>query len=194
MKRGHVQVLRVLSHRLQNVNRLEAYRLEQRARQVGLRGELREPHAHATRVRPPPRGEQAGERGHEVHAAHVGHGRCQRLHVRGGFYDAQVIPQPLDPSARDRHAAFQRVHRLGVLTQPPRHRGQQPVRGFHLFIAGVEEHEATRPVGVFSAADVAALTQRSRVLIPEAPRELNPAQRTLREHPVLLRARHDGRE
>ena len=89
---------------------LEGDGLEGGAGEMGLVGEAGEAEDRAARVRAPVRGEQAGERRHDVHAAVVVDGLASASTSRA-LDDAEVVAQPLHERAGDRDRALERVAR-----------------------------------------------------------------------------------
>ena len=116
---------RVGLHRFEQVGDLEGDALERGAGDVAGGRAAREPDDRAARVGIPVRRAQAGERGHEVDAAAVGHRRRQRLDLGRLRDDAEPVAQPLDHRAADEDAAFERV--LGLAADLPGDRREQPV-------------------------------------------------------------------
>ena len=101
---------------------------------------------------------------HHHHAAAVRHGRGQRVDLRRGGDDLQLVPQPLYGAAAVKNAALQRVGRLAV--HLPRHGAHQPRPASHRRAAHVHQREAPRAVGVFRLAGCKArLPEQRRLLI-----------------------------
>lgn len=62
------------------------------------------------------------EGGHKVNTRRVRHRGGERLNVRGGLDDAEVVPEPLHPRTRDGHRALEGISRGSIRTQLPRRR------------------------------------------------------------------------
>ena len=99
----------------------------------------------------PVRGIKAGEGGHKVDAAIVGHGSGERFNVRTSLNESEVVAQPLHQRAGDGDAAFQRVacglgaKFIGDGSEHPEFRRHRP-------FAGIHQQKASRAVGVFRFA------------------------------------------
>src|SRR5438270_1657086 len=155
--------LGVGGHRLQHVATLEGDRLQRGARQMRPRGAAREPEDGAARVLIPVRGAEADEGRHEVHAARVGHRARQGVRLGGVRDDPEAVAQPLHGGAGDEDGALERIGRPP--TEAPGDRRQQPVRGDHRPLAGVDEREAARAVGVLGLARLEARLPEERGLL-----------------------------
>ncbi len=122
---------------------------------------------HPARVRPPVRGEQAGERRYEVAPAVVLDLAGQLVDLRCAGDDAEVVAQPLDERAGDRDRALKRVDRLGCADLVP-DRGQQAAPASDRLLAGVEQEEGAGAVRALGLAGVeAGLPEQGRRLVAE---------------------------
>src|SRR5439155_9049537 len=82
--------------------------------------------------------------------------------------DSQTVAEPLNRGARDEDAPLERVARLAP--RAAGNRRQEPAPRPNELGAGVEQEEATRPVGVLESARLdAALTEERRLLVPRDP-------------------------
>src|ERR1700733_13879480 len=157
----------VLLHRLADVAALVADGLERGPGEVGVRVEPRQPDDRPPGVAAPVRREQAGERGHEVHAAVVADLAGQRLDLSGTGDDAELVTQPLHRGAGDRDRAFEGVDRL-PLAELVAHGREQAVLAADDLLAGVEQHEVAGAVGVLRLAGREAhLADGSGLLVAE---------------------------
>src|SRR5215213_3758973 len=102
---------RIGVHRVEHFARLPRGRLEDRSGDMALVHVAGEPGDHAARLASPVRGEQAGERRHEIDATVVVDGACERLDLLGTGDHPEVVAEPLDEGAGDRDRAFKRVDR-----------------------------------------------------------------------------------
>ena len=111
------------------------------------------------------RREESRERRHEVDATAVGDRRCQCLDVCRGPDDLELIAQPLDGGSGDRHRSLERVYRLRSVERIP-HRRQQARWGGDQRLAGVEQHEVARAVGILRLSRLeAGLTDERGMLV-----------------------------
>ena len=135
----------IAAHRLQQVVRLEAHRLQRRARQLVGAGVARQPKQRAAAIGVPVRRAEPDERRHQHHVL-LGIGFARHASRLGGTRDhLQAIAQPLHGGAGDEDRAFQRVRALTVELIGDRR--QQPMLRRDGFAARVEHSEAARPVG-----------------------------------------------
>ena len=151
------------------------------------------PDDRAAGVRSPVRSEQAGECGHEGHAAGVVDLRGEGLGLGRVVDDAELVAQPLDGRPGDRDRALQCVHGRFV-AEAVAERGDQTALGPHDLRSGVEHQEVAGAVRVLEAAWLEAdLTDEGRVLVAEVARDGNlGAERTVGPgRPVDLGARPD---
>ena len=156
------------------------------------------PDDRAAGVGPPVRREQAGERGHEVHAAVVLDLTGERLGLARTGDDAELVPQPLHRGPGDGDRALQRVHRV-LVAELVAHRAEQAGLRTDQLGAGVQQHEVAGAVGVLRFARVEAdLTDRRRLLVTEvAGQRYDAGQRTVGERlavHVRVRRRPDLRQ
>ena len=98
----------VALHGVDQVGGLERDALDRRARDVRAGRTAREPDDGAARRGIPLRRAEAGEGGHQVDVAGVGHAGGQRFDLVGTFDDAEAVAQPLHRGAAHEHAAFER--------------------------------------------------------------------------------------
>ncbi len=107
-----------------------------------------------------------------------------------GFLDQiQVVTQPLDERAGDGDRAFQAVNGR-IVADLVSKRGQQAALGLDRLGAGVEQHEAARPVGVLGLAGAEArLAYQGSLLVAQiaAYRDLVAKRPTLRGLAPCLR-------
>ena len=120
------------------------------------------------------------------------------LAVGGPTDDAQLVAQPLHRRAGDRDRTLKGVNGFRV-TELVAHRGQQTIATADDLLAGVEEEEVARAVGVLGLAGLEAdLAHHRGLLIAEACRHRDgPTHRSVHEgRSVRLggRGRADGRE
>src|SRR5690625_4921888 len=159
---------------------LESGGLQHRPRDVSLVDVPRQAHERPARVRPPVRGEQAGERRHEVGATVVLDLGRELLDLRGRGDDPEVVAEPLHERAGDGDGALEAVHLRGV-TDLVAHRGQQAVLAVYQLSTGVEQQEVARAVGVLRAAHLeACLPEGGRLLVAEDAGDRGAGQHTAR--------------
>ena len=104
-------------------------------------------------------------------------GAGQRLDLRGGLDQPEVVPEPLHQRAGHRDRALQRVHR-GLPAQLVRHRGEQAVLRGDRTGAGVQQQEAPGAVGALGlAGGEAGLAEQRGLLVAQRGRDRHPGQR-----------------
>ena len=112
-------------HGSNDVGNLKCDAFEGGASQVGTGSSASEAEDGATCVRVPVRRAETGEGGHKDDAAAVGNGGGEGFDFGRAVEDAESIAQPLDGSAGDEDAAFERV--IGLAGNSPGDGGEQPV-------------------------------------------------------------------
>src|SRR5258706_10902282 len=182
-------------HRFDQLRALEGDGFERGARQVRPRGSPRDPDDGAARMRVPIGSAQPRKRGHEVHAARIGHARGQRLDVGRVRDEPQAIAQPLHRGPGDEYAALERVAHAVVAL--PRHGREQPrTRGGRL-VSRVHEQEAARSVRILCHSRlVAGLPEERGLLVARDSRDRNAARKPLAGtvgHPAA-RGHHSGKQ
>ena len=78
-----------------------------------------------TRIGIPMRCAEPGEGGDDLDAAAVGHRTGERLAVRRGSYQAELVAQPLDHPPGNEQRAFERI--LALPIDLPGDRREQPI-------------------------------------------------------------------
>ncbi len=158
-------------HRVDHLAGLPAGRLEHSTRQVTLGDVRRQPDDHPARLASPVRREQAAERRHDVAAAVVVDRAGERLDLRRGGDQPELVAEPLHQRAGDRDRAFQRVQR-GLVVDLVADRADQPVRRPDEFVAGVEQQEAAGAVRALGLArGEAGLAEQRGLLVAERGRD-----------------------
>ena len=147
----------------------------------------------AARRRVPVGGAETGQRGHEDHAAAVGHGRRQGLGLGRGADQPETVPQPLHRGAGDEDRALEGVGQLAAGGHPGDRREQPGVRPFQGG-AGVHQHERPGAVGALRlAVGEAGLAEQCRLLVAGDPRDrhVQPEERRRGGAADLAVRRHD---
>ena len=166
----------ILLHGVQHFARLVGGGLQRGAADVALVDEARQPDDGAAGVGLPIGREEAGEGGHKIDAAAVGHLPGVVFDMLGEVKEVQVVAQPLHQGAGDRDRAFERVNR-GFVAQLVRHGCQQAVFAWDSQGAGVEQHEAAGAVGVLRLADAeTGLPDERRLLVAQVTADGHLAQ------------------
>ena len=151
-------------HRFHNVVHLKGNAFEHRAGDMAVGGAARDAEEAAAGVLIPIRRAHTGQRGHEIHAAVVGHGVGQRVDFVGIAYHARAVAQPLDGRTAHEYAALERIG--GFAADLPGHGGKQVVLRLHGPVAGIHQQKAAGAVGVFQHALFNAhLAEQSGVLV-----------------------------
>ena len=164
-------------HGIGHVAHLERHRLDAGAGQLGAAGAAGEAGDDAAGVGVPLRAAEAGERGHERHAAAVGDRRGQRADLGGRGDDAEAVAQPLDGGAGDERRPLERVGDAAVRVVGVRRRGPRPADGEAVgrgrtVGAGVGQREAARAVGDLDHARLeAGLAEECGLLVAEDARD-----------------------
>ena len=159
-----------LAHGLQEVSDRVDDPFERRPGQVGALGPAADPDDQTPSVAVPVRGREAGQRGHHVHAAVVGHRGGQPLRLAGAPYQLRPVAQPLDCRAGHGRVAFERVGRPPALA-PGDKAVDAPFRDDEL-VADVEVQERPGAVGAFDRAGLEApLPEQRALLVGEYPRD-----------------------
>ena len=163
--------------------------VQHRADQVRAAGAQAQAEERAAGVRPPVRRAQAGQRGHEPHAAAVGHRRADAVQVGGRGDDAEP-GQPAHRRAGRVDLAVQAV--VGRARQPPGDRRGQARGGPDRPAARGREQERPGAVGALGLAGLqAVLPEQRRLLVHGQPghRHRRPERRRLADHFGAVRHR-----
>ena len=159
---GH---LAVAGHEVDHVAHLEGDRLERGAGDVRAGGAAGDADDQPAGRRVPVGGAEAGQRGHEHHAAGVGDAGGEGLDVGGRLDDAQPVAQPLDRRAGDEDRALEREVATPVRVGE-RHGGEQAAARAPDLVAGVDEQERAGAVGALrGAGGEAGLAEQGGLLV-----------------------------
>ena len=146
---------------------------EDRPHEVRPRGAARDARKEPPAIAPPVWRAQPREGGHEIDAARIGHGGCDKFALGARRDEPEPVAQPLDAAARVEGAAFE-----GVANLPPEGVADgrdEPALRAHARLPRMEEHEKPRAVSHFAvAARDTPLPEERRLLIARAPRDRHP--------------------
>ena len=116
---------------------------------------------------------QAREGGHHHHAAGGGDRGRQGIDLRGGAYDTQLVPQPLDGAAAVKNAALQGV--AGLTFYLPGNGGDQARPAAHRVRPYIYQGKAAGAVCIFClAGSKAPLAEEGRLLVPRRTAHRDP--------------------
>ena len=174
----------ILLHRSQHICRLVGERLHCGTDQVFLGGASGQSDDGSSRLRIPVRRAKAGERGDHIHTCRIRRSGAVILRIRGTLDHAQLVPEPLNRGACNKHGSFQSIlHFSG--SKPHGDRGQKPVFRYDCLCARIHQQEAACPIGILYFPFLkTALPEECRLLVAGGAGNRNPVS----DHAVLCPA------